>query len=359
MSAGALALASTASPKPAGSPAASPAASAAPTVSPTASPDPNASPVRQIEIDFYDTEDALAAAFTAGRIDGASGLTPATTEALGASAGTRVLDYPTTTLSAILLNLRPTHPELADPNVRTALLLAIDRATIASTDLGGQARVADALVPPESWTYDAGRVAENPYNPSLSAKLLRAAGWTKPGGKWTAPKAKAPYAIELLTVPADVNPRLAAVAGAVKDDWTKLGLSVSVTPLSGADLAARLKAGTFSAAVLDIASGLEPDLYPLLDSTQVRANGSNRSGYQDPALDKLLEAARRNGTMAQRKAAWSALLAGLSARMPVLPIIWADEQMVVRGLSGNTPRLIARTGDRFWDVLAWRLAASR
>jgi ABC-type transport system substrate-binding protein len=358
-SAAGLALTAGASPKPSRRPSASPAATAAPTASPTASPDPNASPLAKIEVDFYDTEDALAAAYSAGQIDGASGLTAAATKTLGATAGARVLDYPTTTLSAILLNQRPTHPELADPNVRKALLGAIDRATIASTDLGGQARVADALVPPESWAYDASKVTKIPYDRSASAKLLRGAGWTKAGGKWTAPKAKAPYAIELLTVPPDVNPRLAAVANAVKDDWTKLGLTVTVRSLTGSALATKLKAGDFSAAVLDIASGFEPDLYPLLDSSQVRANGSNRSGYQDPALDKLLEAARRNGSITRRKAAWSALLAGLSDRLPVLPIVWADEQMVVRSLSGNTPRLIVHTGDRFWDVLAWRLAASR
>ncbi len=334
---------------------------AAPSPSPTATPAPDASarPVERIEVTFYDTEAALAAAFQAGEIDGAAGLSAATTKALASTPGASVLDYPTTTLSAILLNLRPTHPELADPNVRKALLGAVNRAAIAASDLGGQARVADTLIPPESWAYDPAEVTKVGYDQSGAAKLLKAAGWTRSGGKWTAPKAKKPYAIELLTVPADVNPRLAAVAEAVRQSWTTLGITVTVTPLSGTALAARLKTGDFGAVLLDIESGLEPDLYPLLDSSQVRANGSNRSGYQDPALDKLLEAARQPGTVAERQAAWSALLAGLSARLPVLPIVWADEQVVVRGLSGASPRLIVHTGDRYWDVLAWRLAASR
>lgn len=336
-----------------------PAAAPSPTPAATPAPDPSARPVERIEVTFYDTEEALAAAFQAGEIDGAAGLSAATTKALAATPRASVLDYPTTTLSAILLNLRPTHPELADPNVRRALLAAVNRAAIAAGALGGQARVADTLIPPESWAYDPAKVAKVGYDQSGAAKLLKAAGWTRSGGKWTAPKAKKPYAIELLTVPADVNPRLAAVAEAVRQSWTALGITVTVTPLSGTALAARLKTGDFGAALLDIESGLEPDLYPLLDSSQVRANGSNRSGYQDPALDKLLEAARQPGTVAQRQAAWGALLGGLSVRLPVLPIVWADEQVVVRGLSGTSPRLIVHTGDRYWDVLAWRLAASR
>jgi ABC-type transport system substrate-binding protein len=347
--------------KPAATASARPTSAPTPTVTPapTAVADPSGRPIERIEITFYDTEDALAAAFAAGQIDGAAGLSPATTATLGASAGATVLDYPTTTLSAVLLNLRQSHPELQNPDVRKALLAAIDRKAIAGTALGGLARPADALIPPESWAYDATKVAPVAHDPALSAKLLKGAGWTKTGGKWRTPKGKAPYTIELLTVPSDVNPRLAAVADAVGQAWTALGITTTVKAIPVADIAARLKSGDFAAAVLDIGSGLEPDLYPLLDSSQVRANGSNRSGYQDPALDRLLEAARMYGPNANRKAAWSALLAGLSQRTPVLPIVWADEKAVVRGLTGATETLISHPGDRYWDVLAWRLAASR
>jgi len=105
--------------------------------------------------------------------------------------------------------------------------------------------------------------------------------------------------------------------------------------------------------------GLEPDLYPLLASSQVRASGSNLSGYQDATLDALLEAARAPGTPEIRAAAWKALLAGLAERLPILPLVWSDEVVLVRGVEGMTPRLLADPGDRFWDVLAWRLAADR
>ncbi len=361
LSAPLAASASPSAPAASGNTAAPPASAtvASPAPSGTAAPNPNARPVQRIEIMFYDTEQALAAAFRAGEIDGAAGLSAATTAVLAALPGASVLDYPTTTLSVVLLNLRTTHPELANPNVRKALFAAINRAAIASTDLGGQARVADTLLAPESWAYDPSKVTKVPFDRAAAGKLLKAAGWTRANGKWTAPKGRAPYAIELLTVPADVNPRLAAVAAAVRDDWTALGLNVTVTSVSGTALAARLASGAFTAAVLDVASGLEPDLYPLLDSSQVRAKGSNRSGYQDPGLDRLLETARQPGTPDARRAAWGALLAGLSARLPVLPLVWADEQMVVRGLSGASPRLIERTGDRYWDVLAWRLAATQ
>ena len=43
----------------------------------------------------------------------------------------------------------------------------------------------------------------------------------------------------------------------------------------------------------------------------------------------------------------------------MLPLAWDQESMFVRGVEGITPTLIADTGDRYWDVLAWRLAADR
>ncbi len=141
--------------------------------------------------------------------------------------------------------------------------------------------------------------------------------------------------------------------------WQELGFNVVAVTVKASDLATRLREGTFTAAVVDIAEGLEPDLYPLLATTQVQSTGSNLAGYQDPTLDPLLEAARAPGTQEERVTAWKALLAGLATREPILPLAWIDEIMLARGLEGVTPRLIVDTGDRYWDVLAWRLAADR
>jgi ABC-type transport system substrate-binding protein len=188
---------------------------------------------------------------------------------------------------------------------------------------------------------------------------MQAAGWSKKGGKWVAPGGKGAYALELLSVPPEANPRLASVAGFVQESWKAFGFDVRLVDVEAAALAPRLRSGDFTAAVVDIAEGLEPDLYPLLATSQVRGSGTNLAGYQDPALDTLLEAARKPGTPEEQAVAWKALLAALAARQPLLPLAWNDEVMLARGLDGVTPRLIADTGDRYWDVLAWRLAADR
>jgi len=295
--------------------------------------------LERIEMSFYQTEAALVEAFLAGEVDGTAGLSPEVTADLAANDQVVRLRYPTTTLSGVLLNLRPSHPELRSASVRRALLAAIDRDALVTGPLDGDAVRADALVPPSSWAFDTSAAPAVEYDLKAAAKALTDAGWTKSGGKWVAPKAKTVYRLEILTVPAAANPRLAAVSAHVRDAWVKLGFDATLVELPAADLAVRLRSSEFTAAVVDIAAGLEPDLLPLLASSQVRASGSNLSGYQDPALDKLIDAARAPGMPEARTAAWKTLLEAVDERMPILPLTWDDEVFLARGLEGPSPRL--------------------
>jgi peptide/nickel transport system substrate-binding protein len=337
----------------------------------TASPDSLATPVpspsspgrtpfiERIELSFFEDDASAAAAIEHGDIDAVAGLGPEAAATVSALPGVDRIRYPTTTLSTVLLNLRPNHPELRDLRVRRALLAAIDRQGLVRDVLGGDGSVADALVPPTSWAYDGEAARVIAFDRSAAIKSLQDAGWSKVDGAWAAPRAKAPYELQLLSVPATANPRLAAIATAVKDSWTDLGFKVTLVEKPAAELAADLHGGTFTAAVLDIMTGLEPDLYPLLASSQVRQPGSNLTGFQDAKLDELLESARKPAPQADRVGAWKALLAGIGARIPMLPLTWGEESMFVDGVEGITPTLIGDTGDRYWDVLAWRLAADR
>ena len=247
----------------------------------------------EVEVRFYDDEAALADGLRSGEVDAASGLSAARLGELAKEQGFDRFQYPTTTLSTVLLNLRPGHKELRDPKVRAAMLAAIDRDALVSEVLGGNATRADGLVPPTSWAYDAPSAGSVKYDPKAASKAMQAAGWSKKGGKWVAPGGKGAYPLELLGVSPEANPRLASVAASVQASWKAFGFDVRLVEVEAADLAPRLRSGDFTAAVVDIAEGLEPDLYPLLATSQVRGSGTNLAGYQDPALDTLLEAARK------------------------------------------------------------------
>ena len=315
-----------------------------------------------IEFRFFADADSLAAAWGRGEIDGAAGLPADVVTRLAATPGSRILRYPATTLLSVTLNVRTTHPEFRDPKVRRALLEAINRDAIVESALGGFATRADSLIPPSSWAFDAATSKPIPFNGVDAKKALVTAGWKQvAGGGWIPKGAKAPLAIELLSPEAVVNPTAFAVADAVAADWRAIGLTVTRTALPGADLVGQhLQTGDFGAAVTGTTIGLDPDLYALLASTQAKSTGSNFSGVQDPALDALLVKARAPGTQEVRKAAYVALQAKLAEGTFVLPIAFRDVLVVVRNtLTGPVSRPVGGPGDRFWDVLTWRLADGR
>ncbi|HET7676587.1 MAG TPA: hypothetical protein VFK38_01930, partial [Candidatus Limnocylindrales bacterium] len=166
------------------------------------------------------------------------------------------------------------------------------------------------------------------------------------------------FTFEVATVEAAANPVANAYAERVVAAWRRLGLRPRLVAYGAAELAERrLIPGRYDAAVIDVNLGLDPDLYPLLASSQAVTGGSNISGYQSAKLDALLEAARGQADPATRRARFTALQKALATELPMLPLVFADYRYLVREtLAGPAPREVSSGSDRFWDVLTWRLA---
>ncbi len=311
-----------------------------------------------IEMSFFPDAPALADAYRAGGLDAASGLPPDLANQLAALPGDHLLKYPRTTLTAIALNLRPGNGELRTPLVRHGLLAAIDRTALIDDVFGGAATRADSLVPPSSWAFDQKSSKAVKFNLKQATADFKAAGWKHLPGGWAVAGSKKPYQMELISPDKATNPTAMAAAEAVAAAWRKFGLQTTVTGLPPAEFVQeRLRAGKFQAAAIDVNIGLDPDLYPLLASTQVTKGGSNFTGIQDVNLDRDLIHARAPGTDAARKAAYAKLQARLASKNYILPLAFRDELVVMSDrLSGPVIRELGDPSDRFWDVLSWRLA---
>ena len=196
------------------------------------------------------------------------------------------------------------------------------------------------------------------FDAVAAEKALRDAGWRTGEGSWIPKGESDPIVIELLSPEEAANPVAYAAAVRVRDAWHELGLAVRLVPLPATELIGdRLARGKFQAAVLPLAIGLDPDLYPLLAASQTRSGGSNIAGLQDPELDKLLVAARTPVDVAARTTAYAELQKRLVANTYILPLAFRDEYVVFRStVDGPQPRPIAGSWERYWDVLTWRLA---
>ena len=314
-----------------------------------------------IELRFYTDVDALVRDFRAGDLDGASGLAPADAIELGSMDGARLVRYPGSTLTAVLLNLRPGHPEFSPAAVRTSLMAALNRERLIQESFAGVAAPATGPIPPVSPMFDPAADPAVAYSRGAAEAGLKAANWTKDAKGWRLPSAKQPLSLEVLSPTKASNPGLYEAAEAVVRDWTAIGLTAKHVALPPAEFVGeRLSTGTFQVAVADLRIGLDPDLYPLLASSQTLTGGSNVIGVQSAELDTLLEKARAPGSASARLAAYSALQKALAAGRYLLPVAFADEVVVLRDtVQGPAIRQVTDGSDRFWDVLTWRLAVGR
>ncbi len=350
-----------------GAPAVDATSSSGPTADPLATTRPTPRPsvaapsLARIEFRFFDDAAALTAAYRAGELDAASGLSPADAAALTTQPGTRLVRDPTTTVAVVAFNLRPAHLEFRDPRVRLALLEALDRPAIVASSFGGMATLAASLIPPTSWAFDATASPTIGQSAKAAAASLKDAGWTKAADGWRAPDSKTATELELLVPDRAVNPVLFDVGTRVAADWTAIGMLVRVVEVDPAVLAAdHLRTGAYSAAIVEIEVGHDPDLYPLLASSQTQTGGANVLGLQDPVLDDLLVAARKPAADDVRKAAFIALQGRLAGGTYAVPIAWPEAVVAVRDrVIGPSVRAIADGSERFWDVLSWRLADDR
>ena len=272
-------------------------ATATPEIDSLASPSPVPTPshplpyLPRIQFTFSLDPQDLVDQYRAGELDAVSGLPPAMAATLGSSAGSRLIRYPGSTLSAVVLNLRPQRTEFRDPRTRRALLEAIDRDRIVADEYPGLAARADAPIPPTSWAFDPTVSVEVPFDRAKATKDLAAAGWKRLSDGWAAPGSKTAATIQLVAPDQESSPTAWAIANAVGDAWRAIGLRVDVTGLPPTQLVSeRLEPGDFDAALIDLNLGLDPDLYPILASSQTLKGRSNVSGLQDPTLDAKLEA---------------------------------------------------------------------
>ena len=359
----------TPTPEASGSPSATTEATPSPTPSPSPSPtveateeapvDLAASGLARIEFRFYEDEVALAAAYRAGEVDSASGLDPETAASLMDVSGTRLVRYPSAIFTSLTFNLRPDHARFGDLHFRRAIVMAIDREGIVSDVYLGDAALAETGIPPASWAFSSAKSRLLPFDLTRATTELKKAGWKKTSKGWIAPKQTKPFALKILALDPPSNPVSNAVAKSVAKDLTTFGIKTTVEELPASTLITRIQEHDFDAVVLGANIGLDPDLYPLMASTQAGPGGSNVSGIQSAELDKLLEAARKPGTTAARKTRYAALQDYLSTQQVMPPLAFPDHIVAYRPeIEGPQPRELGDLSDRFWDVLTWRLAAN-
>ncbi|HEY8088346.1 MAG TPA: ABC transporter substrate-binding protein [Polyangiaceae bacterium] len=267
-------------------------------------------PRHAVELRTVHDENARALRLEAGRADVVINLvSPTLLPALAAEPGLAVASRPGSNLTYAVLDEQ--RPPLDDARVRRALSLALDRATMASTLFDGRARPAGGLIAPAHWAH--ADVPPLPFDPAAARASLEAAGCPHPR----------------LTVLTSTERLRGDVARFVAQELADVGVEAEVIPLELGTMIARLNAGEFDLALLQLPEMTEPNvLRHFLASAFVPPEGANRGRVHDAELDALLDDGDRETDPAKRREIYARVEAREREAMHWIPLFYEDQVAV-------------------------------
>ena len=249
----------------------------------------------------------------------------------------------TTTPSLVYehIDLNLDNPLLADPRVRRALTLSIDRDGICRDLFGGRQQPATGFVPPLDQAY-AADLPPLAYDPLEAAKLLDQAGYPLANGVRADAEGHI-LAFDLMTTAGNRSREL--VAEILQAQWRKLGIVVRLKMeppriFFGQSVTKRRFPGM---AMFAWYSAPESVPRSILRSTEIPAKdngwaGENYTGYKNAAMDRLIDAVEEEPDFARRKPLWREMQTLYIQDLPAIPLFFkSDAHIWPKELQGVTP----------------------
>ncbi len=199
--------------------------------------------------------------------------------------------------------------------LRRAVAHGVDREAIITHVMGGAARPAGALLPPDHWAGPA-HLEGYDHDPEEARRLVRQVAATVEGTpRITYKTSSSPFRVRLATV---IQHQLQAV-----------GIDVDVRSYDWGTFYGDVKAGRFQMYSLAWVGIKMPDIFRyVFHSESVPPRGANRGRYVSPRADALMEAAGRAATEAEQARLYRELQHLLYVELPYVPL-WYEDHVVV------------------------------
>jgi peptide/nickel transport system substrate-binding protein len=256
-------------------------------------------------------------------------ISPTLLPALDGAPGLAVRSRPGANLTYMVM--RVDAGPLADVRVRKAISLAIDRALIAKTLLAGRAQPASTLVAPAHWAHT--DLAPIPFDQAEALRLVQEAG------------ARGAH----LTLTTSTDRLRGTIARTIAQELADVGLDVEVVPLELGTMLARLAAGDFQLASMQLPEMTEPNVFRVfLHSANIPPLGANRGRVRDPVIDTLLDQGDAETDPERRRSIYGAFEVYVRERAWILPL-WHEDQVVV---TSSRARAFVPSAEGRWLGLA-------
>jgi len=243
----------------------------------------------RIQFRFYPSDQTALNGYEAGEVEGIARITIPDLPRARALPSLNLFSAQMAEYGLVFLNLgRPDLPFFQEPEVRQALLYALDRQQIIDEVLEGQAVVAHSPLIPGTWAYK-DDIPRYEYAPDRANGLLNNAEWVQraaDGGLRS--KDGQLLAFTLLT---SSEPERMRTAQMLAEQWAAIGITVTVETASPLEVREALERRDFEAILVRLSTPGDPDPYPFWHQTQIE-NGQNYAGFDHRRISEVIEQAR-------------------------------------------------------------------
>lgn len=242
--------------------------------------------------------------------------------------------YPASDYTFLGFNLKD--PRFADRRVRQAFAHAINKQELIDGVRLGLAREATGPVRPGTWAYT-DKVTRFAYDPEKAKALLAEAGWKdRDGDGVVEDRSGKPFTLTIRTNQG--NDERKKIAEIVQQRLKEVGVQADIQLIEWAAFIKEfVKPRRFEVVVLGLGTGIDPDQFVVWHSSQRGPDQMNRTGYDNPEVDRLLEAGRMSCVQSERVRYYHRIQEILAEDLPMIFLYYRDALPVVasrvRGVS--------------------------
>jgi len=205
------------------------------------------------------------------------------------------------------------HPIFADREVRRALAMAVDRASLLKSALDDLAKVPPGPMSELLWIWDPD-IRQLPYDTAMAARRLSALGWRDHDGDGVRDKDGQPLAFHILVPTSSVLRK--QYARLLQAQFRAIGVHVEVDELEGTVVNQRVGTGKYDTAILSRNNDPSPSSGIAQSWTRAGFGGSNFGRYYNPELERLVDRAVTATNRDQARRLWRAAMETLNADAP-------------------------------------------
>jgi peptide/nickel transport system substrate-binding protein len=212
----------------------------------------------------------------------------------------------------------------ADPEVRRALTLAIDRQAIVDTLWKEYGKVAVSPISSQVWAHD--RSLEPwPYDPDQAQRILAAKGWKD--GDGILERGGKPFSFEITSNAGNQQRNDAAVM--IQEQLKRIGVDARPRVMEFNTMLAESDAGNFDATVVGLGLDTSLDLTGYFHSSSIgEAEAMNFMRYSNPEVDRLIELSLSKLDIAEARPQLERLQQILHRDQPIT-FLWESQRLSV------------------------------